>query len=93
MSAVVLEIQVASHACGVEVAAPHAVLRTDGPRQVVFAAQAGPRGLRGPAGEPGPAFDGTAWWYGAGPPGAVTGSKPGDFYLDTDTGVIYKLGD
>lgn len=47
-------------------------------------------GERGPAG---PTFDGTAWWYGQGPPGTIVGAKPGDDYMDTLTGDVYKLGD
>ena len=45
----------------------------------------------GPQGPPGPAFDGTAWWTGEGPPGTVIGSKAGDYYIDTLTGIVYKL--
>lgn len=51
----------------------------------------GPAGPVGPTGPAGPAFDGTAWWYGEGPPGAIVGSKAGDFYVDTGTGNIYEL--
>lgn len=50
-------------------------------------------GPRGPRGEPGPAFTGTAWWYGEGEPGTIIGSKPGDMYVDTLTGIVYRLGD
>ena len=55
--------------------------------------------VKGPKGDPGPpgtvegAFEGTAWWTGQGVPDVVMGSKPGDYYIDTDTGTIYKLGD
>jgi hypothetical protein len=50
--------------------------------------------VEGPAGvpgAPGPAFDGTAWWYGEGPPGVIVGSKVGDAYMDLLTGTIYTL--
>lgn len=65
---------------------------------VDVAATSGPEtvGLVMVPGEPGKnggAFDGTAWWYGQGPPGTIIGAKPGDDYLDTVTGDIYKLGD
>ena len=49
--------------------------------------------LRGDPGPPGPAFVGTAWFFGDGPPDTIVGSKPGDRYLDTTTGTIYTLGD
>lgn len=42
-------------------------------------------------GAPGPAYEGTAWWYGEGPPGTVIGSKKDDYYMDTLTGVVYRL--
>lgn len=51
----------------------------------------GPRGPQGAKGDPGPAFSGKAFWYGSGPPGAVIGSKPGDVYVDIDTGNTYEL--
>ncbi|MFH5231874.1 hypothetical protein [Antrihabitans spumae] len=53
----------------------------------------GPQGPIGPAGPAGPAFDGTAWWSGEGAPTTVVGSKPGDYYIDTLTGTVYRLGD
>jgi hypothetical protein len=35
---------------------------------------------------------GTFWFTGVGPPpGVIQGSRPGDIYLDTNTGNIYKL--
>ena len=49
-------------------------------------------GPQGPAGAPGPAYEGVAWWFGQGEPGTIIGSKPGDFFLSTDTGVVYVLG-
>lgn len=42
-------------------------------------------------GAPGPAYEGTAWWYGEGPPQTVIGSKKDDYYVDTLTGVVYRL--
>jgi hypothetical protein len=54
------------------------------------------KGDKGDKGDPGyveGAFEGTAWWTGQGEPGTVMGSKPGDYYIDTLTGIIYKLGD
>jgi hypothetical protein len=47
----------------------------------------------GPAGPAGSAFEGTAWWYGEGEPGTIIGSKVGDYYMDTASGTIYRLGD
>lgn len=55
---------------------------------------AGPAGPQGPQGVPGAVdgtFEGTAWWYGQGAPTTVVGSKAGDFYLDSDTGLVYEL--
>jgi hypothetical protein len=68
---------------------------------------AGIQGERGPAGERGPVGDtgergvqgdagpagerGATWFTGVGAPGAVTGSKPGDLYLDTTSGTVYEL--
>lgn len=50
-------------------------------------------GPPGPPGPAGPSFSGVAWWYGVGEPVTVIGSKPGDYYVDTESGTIYKLGD
>lgn len=52
----------------------------------------GPQGPEGPRGFDG-TFGGTAWFTGNGPPETVIGSKPGDHYIDVDTGIVYKLGD
>lgn len=49
----------------------------------------GPTGDTGPAG---PGYAGEAWFYGSGPPGTIIGSKPGDNYMDLDSGTIWKLG-
>lgn len=53
----------------------------------------GPHGPEGPEGPPGVPGTGPSWWFGHGPPGTIIGSKPGDRYLDEDTGDIYQLGD
>lgn len=53
----------------------------------------GPRGPEGPQGDPGIPGTGPSWWFGHGPPDTIPGSKPGDRYLDEDTGDIYQLGD
>ena len=49
-------------------------------------------GPQGPQGPSGPSYEGVAWWFGEGQPQTIVGSKPGDFFLSTDTGVIYVLG-
>lgn len=71
------------------------------------AGPAGPQGATGPAGAQGPAGpvgtqgpqgpqgeagrDGQIRYTGHGAPGVILGAQPGDTYLDTLTGVIYKL--
>jgi hypothetical protein len=47
----------------------------------------------GPIGYPG--RDGIYWFTGHGQPDmqAIVGSHPGDYYMDLDTGEVYKLGD
>lgn len=50
----------------------------------------GPPGEDGQNGAPGPS-GGLVKWYGNGPPGAIIGASPGDFYLDLDSGDIYTL--
>lgn len=56
----------------------------------------GERGLRGEQGELGPQGDvgprGNTWFAEAGSPSTVDGAKVGDFYLDTSTGWVWKLG-
>lgn len=52
----------------------------------------GPQGPEGPRGFDG-TFGGTAWFSGNGPPETVIGSKPGDYYIDVESGLVYKLGD
>lgn len=54
---------------------------------------AGPQGPQGNPGQTGPSYSGVGWFFGEGEPNTVIGSKPGDFYMDTSTGTIYKLGD
>lgn len=34
---------------------------------------------------------GATWYSGSGVPSLVVGSKAGDYYLDTDTGIVYQL--
>lgn len=51
----------------------------------------GPKIVEAP---PGAVFgEGTVWWTDHGPPGTIVGSKPGDKYIDMDTGDVYTLGD
>lgn len=56
---------------------------------------AGPAGDPGEPGQTGPQGEkgerGTRWFLGAGVPGAVEGSVPGDVYLDTTSGTYYEL--
>lgn len=49
----------------------------------------GPVALQGPAGERGK--DGQIRYTGHGAPGVILGAEPGDTYLDTLSGVVYKL--
>src|SRR5215472_11303343 len=44
------------------------------------------QGATGPTGT-----RGSLWYTGTGAPGTITGSLPGDMYLDTATGDIYQL--
>lgn len=53
----------------------------------------GAPGPPGTPGAPGPSYEGVAWWFGEGPPEGVIGSKPGDWYLNTVDGTIFRLGD
>lgn len=50
---------------------------------------AGTQGPQGPAGPSGPR--GAKWFTGAGAPGTISGSLPGDMYLDTASGTVYTL--
>lgn len=84
------EIEVNTPSIGVEVA-PKQTPVTPGGEKLIIAATPGPRGPQGPPG--GGSSEGTAWWYGEGPPATLIGSKPGDYYIDTLTGLLYKLGD
>jgi hypothetical protein len=51
--------------------------------------QIGPVGPPGQNGQPGTA--GTRWFNGVGAPGTITGSAPGDYYLDVNIGDVYVL--
>lgn len=55
----------------------------------------GAQGLAGGAGAAGAdgaqGARGTSWFTGAGVPSTITGSQPGDLYLDTTTGDVYTL--
>lgn len=52
----------------------------------------GPAGVQGPQGVEGPAGPrGSKWFVGAGAPGTIQGSLPGDMYLDRDSGTTYQL--
>jgi hypothetical protein len=50
----------------------------------------GPRGLEGPPGPPG--RDGATWRSGSDRPGADLGA-PGDLFLETDSGDVYRRGE
>lgn len=49
----------------------------------------GPIGPTGPTGPTGPR--GSAWFTGHGAPGTVSGSQPGDYYLNVDNGDVWAL--
>jgi hypothetical protein len=61
----------------------------------------GPQGIQGPAGPTGSAgaagaagatgTRGSQWFVGTGAPGTISGSLPGDKYLDTASGDVYDL--
>jgi hypothetical protein len=52
----------------------------------------GAQGAQGQPGSPGAQGPrGSAWFTGTGVPTTVAGSLPGDLYLDTTTGDVYKL--
>lgn len=53
----------------------------------------GVQGIQGVPGPPGPpGIPGSAVKYsGEGPPGTIIGAAPGDRYLDTITGTVYRL--
>lgn len=58
--------------------------------EVLLVTVPGERGADGFTG----GFTGVAWFYGNGAPTpSPIGSKEGDFYLDTDDGTIYRLGE
>lgn len=85
----VLHIDVTAPGVRFDVQAPVVELDpTDTP--VLVAVAPGPPGPQGP---PGSGDEDPTTWYGQGPPGTIIGSSPGDYYVDTETGTIYKLGD
>jgi hypothetical protein len=52
----------------------------------------GPAGSTGATGSTGAAgTPGTKWFNGTGNPGVVSGSSPGDYYLDTASGNVWVL--
>lgn len=52
----------------------------------------GPAGAQGEKGDPGPTgARGAMWFTGSGTPGQVDGAAAGDMYLDTASGVVYRL--
>lgn len=55
-------------------------------------AQTGATGPTGPTGGVGPAgTPGTKWFNGTTDPGTVSGSSPGDYYLNTTNGDVWTL--
>lgn len=54
-----------------------------------------PKGDKGDTGDPGADGDagarGSNWYTGSGAPGSISGSLPGDKYLDTASGDVYEL--
>lgn len=48
-----------------------------------------PKGDKGDTGTAG--TNGAKWFNGTGAPGSVSGSSPGDYYLDTTSGDVFKL--
>jgi hypothetical protein len=46
-------------------------------------------GEKGDKGDPGE--KGTKWFDGFGPPSMVPGAAEGDYYVDVETGKVYKL--
>lgn len=88
----VLHLDVAQPGVRVDVQSPTVDIdNADG--RVVVALAPGPPGPQGPQGVPGGGGSGAAWFTGEGPPGTVVGAAPGDYYIDTITGTIYRLGD
>lgn len=54
--------------------------------------QRGPAGAQGEKGDPGPTgARGSMWFTGSGTPGQIDGAAVGDMYLDTASGVVYRL--
>jgi hypothetical protein len=53
----------------------------------------GTPGDKGDSGDPGdPGVRGNTWFSGPGVPTDIPSAIAGDYYLDTDTGDVYKLG-
>lgn len=73
----------------VAAASPWVQVDVQPPPTAAVVTVAGPQGPQGPSG---PSYEGVAWWFGEGEPGTIIGSKPGDYFLATDTGQIYVLG-
>lgn len=86
---IAFEAEVNTPNAAIDIDTPIAVPTSNGP-SITFAATPGPRGPQGPPGQG--QGDSTAWWYGEGPPSTLVGSKPGDYYIDTLTGTLYRLG-
>ncbi len=62
------------------------------PNRSVAIVKAGPAGPTGATGLQGPAGKGSGErYYGEGPPGVIIGAAPGDEYVDSLTGNIYRL--
>jgi len=89
-SPIVFEVEVDTEVASVGVEAAKVSVTPAVDEQVIYAVD---KGIKGDQGDPGAAFEGVAWWYGAGPPSpSPVGAKVGDFYLDTVDGTIYVLG-
>lgn len=85
-----------SNGSGTEFRGPAGPAGPQGPQGVAGATgntgpqgPAGPQGPQGVEGATGPR--GSKWFVGSGTPGTITGSIPGDMYLDTSTGTTYQL--
>ena len=84
---------------GAEFRGPQGPTGPQGPSgQTGAAGSQGPTGPEGPQGATGAKGDagaqgprGSKWFTGAGAPTSVGGAAVGDMYLDTSTGVVYRL--
>jgi hypothetical protein len=88
-----IELDVSPQVAAVDVETPNVDVHPDASEAVGLVIAQGPPGTPGPQGPAGPTYEGLAWWYGEGPPGVIVGAKPGDYYLNTLNGQIFKLGD